>query len=123
MKLLVFLVVAALLVVIFRVKAAPGLSVEAARERLKQGALVIDVRTVAEFQAGHLANAVNIPLDELKTGLPRRFPDRSTVLLLHCRSGRRSGIAEGQLHELGYTNAFNLGSFAQARKIVESPAR
>lgn len=123
MKLLAFLVVAVLVVVIFRLKAAPGLSVEAARERLKQGALLIDVRTGAEFQAGHLTNALNIPLDQVKTELPRRVPDKSAVVLLHCQSGQRSGRAQGVLRELGYTNAFNIGSFAQARKITETPAR
>ena len=123
MKLLVFLVIAAVLVVIFRLKAAPGLSAEAARERLREGALLIDVRTVAEFQAGHLTNAVNIPLDQVKAELPRRVPDKSAVVLLHCQSGQRSGRAQGVLRELGYTNAFNIGSFAQARKIAETPAR
>jgi len=41
-------------------------------------------------------------------------------LLLHCLSGGRSGIARGQLRSLGYPNAFNLGSFARAEKIVRS---
>jgi phage shock protein E len=118
MKLLVFLLVAAILAAIFTLKAAPGLSAEAARERLKKGALLIDVRTVQEFATNHLAKAVNIPLDELKEKLPQRVPDKSTVLLLHCRSGRRSGIAEGELRNLGYTNSFNIGSFEQAEKIV-----
>ena len=118
MKLLVFLVIAAVLVVIFRLKAAPGLSAEAARERLREGALLIDVRTVAEFQAGHLTNAVNIPLDQVKAELPRRVPDKSAVVLLHCQSGQRSGQAQAQLQAMGYTNAFNLGSYDRAAKIV-----
>jgi rhodanese-related sulfurtransferase len=44
--------------------------------------------------------------------------NKSQVLLLHCASGMRSGMAKSKLNKLGYTNAFNLGSFAQARKIV-----
>ena len=100
-------------------EAAPLISEAAAREHMKQGAMLVDVRTVREFEARHLTNAVNIPLAELKEKVPDRVPDKHRVLLLYCRSGRRSGIAERELRELGYTNAFNIGSFNQARKIVE----
>ncbi len=119
MKLLLLLVLAVIVVGVLVLKAAPGLSASAARDYLKSGALVIDVRTVQEFEAGHLTNALNIPLDQIKEKVPGKIPDKSRVLLLHCRSGRRSGVAEQQLRELGYTNAFNIGSFEQAKKIVE----
>jgi phage shock protein E len=118
MKLIIPLLVVALVVVVFTLKAAPGLSAEAARAQLKSGALLVDVRTVEEFSARHLPNAVNIPLGNLKEKLPQLEPDKSRGLLLYCRSGRRSGMAERELRQLGYTNAFNLGSFEQARKVV-----
>ena len=116
---LALLILALVVVVLFVLKAAPVLSKAAAREYLKNGALVVDVRTVQEYQAAHLTNVVNIPLDQLKEKLPDRVPDKSRVLLLHCRSGRRSGIAERELRAMGYTNAFNIGSFEQAKGIVE----
>jgi phage shock protein E len=94
-------------------------SARAAREYLKNGALVIDVRTVGEFNSGHLPNAINIPLDEIETVLPNRVPDKNQVLLLHCQSGMRSGMAKGKLKTLDYTNVFNLGSFGRARSIVD----
>ena len=119
-EVLPILIIAVFIVVIMYVKTMPRLSAEAVRERLKQGALVIDVRTATEYQAGHLANAVNIPLDEVKVDLPRRVQDKSTVLLLHCRSGYRSGIAEKELRSLGYINTFNIGSFENAQKIISS---
>jgi phage shock protein E len=104
-------------------QAAPVLPEASARDYLKNGALVIDVRTVEEFQAGHLTNVINIPLNELKEKLPRQVSDKGKVLLLHCQSGRRSGIAEAQLRAMGYTNSFSIGSFEQARKILTGGAR
>ena len=98
-------------------QAAPVLPEAIARDYLKNGALVIDVRTAGEFQAGHLTNTINIPLNELKEKLPRQVSDKSKVLLLHCQSGRRSSLAETQLRTMGYTNAFNLGSYARAESI------
>ena len=80
--------------------------------------MVLDVRTPEEFRAGHLRGAVNIPLDELQDEVRRRVPDRSQVVLLHCLAGTRSGIARRMLRGMGYTNAFNLGSYGRARRIV-----
>jgi phage shock protein E len=118
MKLLILLIVAALLITVIRLRATPGLSAETAREKLQQGARLIDVRTAEEFATGRVPGAVNIPLDSVKTEVPRQIPDKGAVLLLHCRSGRRSGIAEKELRALGYTNVFNIGSFEQAQKIA-----
>lgn len=107
----------------FLLRAAPRLSAAAAVEHLKNGALLVDVRTVEEFNARHLTNAVNIPLPDLTKALPVREPDRGRVLLLYCRSGRRSGMAEKELRALGYTNAFNIGGYEQARQIAGGQAR
>jgi phage shock protein E len=106
------------LVVFFKLKAAPELSAEAAREKLRQGARLIDVRTPAEFASNRVSGAVNIPLAVVTNELPRQISDKGAVLLLHCRSGRRSGIAEKELRALGYTNVYNIGSFEQAQKIA-----
>jgi phage shock protein E len=118
MKWIILLIVVACVVFALKFRAVGGISLDTARERLKEGALLVDVRTVAEYNAQHLTNAINIPLSEIKDTLPRRVPDKSKVFLLHCRSGRRSGIAEQQLRALGYTNAFNIGPYEQAEKIV-----
>jgi len=123
MKWTILLLIGGVIAFAFALKAAPKLSVPAAREHLRKGALLVDVRTVQEFNARHLTNAVNIPLNELKDTLPGRVPDKSKTLLLHCRSGRRSGIAEQQLRALGYTNAINIGSYEQADKIVNHGER
>ncbi len=118
MKWIVGFAVVVLLVFTFKSGASGKLPPATAREHLKNGALLVDVRTVAEYSAKHLTNAVNIPLDQVQQELPRRVTDKSKVVLLHCRSGRRSGIAEQELRTLGYTNVFNIGSFGQAEAIV-----
>ena len=115
--------VAAMLVAGFTFKAGAEMSEAEAREYLKRGALVVDVRTVEEFNTRHLTNVVNIPLAELKDKLPGVVTNKSQVVLLHCRTGRRSGIAESELRALGYTNAFNIGAFERAGKIVATPSR
>jgi len=90
----------------------------AARTLLQQGARVVDVRNAGEFAGGHLPEAINIPLGELRDSMPRHVKDKNQVLLLHCLSGTRSGIAKRQLKGMGYQNVFNLGSYGRARKIL-----
>jgi phage shock protein E len=94
------------------------ISSKAARAHLLKGALVVDVRTNAEFQAHHLPNALHIPFQELETLIARRVRDKNQILLLHCQSGMRSQNARRKLMDLGYTQAFNLGSYSRAERIV-----
>lgn len=103
-----------------RLTAAAELGPDEARAKLQAGAKLVDVRTVQEFREKNLPGAVNVPVDQIKTGITNVTMDKSQVILLHCRSGRRSGIAETELRALGYTNAFNLGSYERAEKIVRS---
>jgi len=114
----VVLIVVAVLAVIFLLKRSGQISAKDAAAHLKQGALVIDVRSAAEYSSGHLPNAINLPLGEIESSLPRRVRDKDQVLLLHCQSGMRSGVAKKKLHEMGYRNAFNLGSYGRAAQIV-----
>jgi phage shock protein E len=93
-------------------------STKEAQELLKSGALVIDVRTAGEFVAGHLATAVNMPLNEIESSIGRRVQAKDQILLLHCQSGVRSGAAVKKLKAMGYTNVYNLGSYARAASIV-----
>jgi len=112
------IVVGAVLAAFFVLKRLSLVSAEAARKHLAEGALVIDVRSPEEFCGGHVPNAVNIPLGELRESLPHRVKDKSQVLLLHCLSGGRSGIAKQQIKGMGYQNVFNLGSYGRAQQIV-----
>ncbi len=89
---------------------------------LRKGALILDVRTAGEFKSGHLPRAVNVPLDRLADEVLTVAPDKNRVLLLHCLSGTRSGIARHQLKRMGYTSVFNLGSYARAEKLLRESA-
>ena len=113
------IIVIAVIVAAFLLVSKGGqVSAKEAATYLKNGALVIDVRTLGEFNSRHLTNAINIPLDEINSVLPQRVKNKNQVLLLHCASGMRSGMAKNKLNAMGYTNAFNLGSYGRAEKIV-----
>lgn len=112
------LIVVAVAVAFWLLRRMSQISAKAARSHLLQGALVVDVRSNAEFQAGHIRDAIHIPLEELEPLVARRIKDKDQVLLLHCQSGMRSEVARKRLAGLGYTHAFNLGSFNRAMRIV-----
>jgi rhodanese-related sulfurtransferase len=90
-----------------------------AREHVKHGAKVIDVRNRGEFHSRHLPSAINIPLDELSQRIAREMPDKEKTLLLHCAGGVRSGMGKRMLRQMGYTSVFNLGSYGRAQRILE----
>ena len=76
----------------------------------------IDVRTAVEFNAGHVDEAVNIPYDEIAEGIGVLEVDKSAVIYVYCRSGRRSGIAKDTLEGLGYSQVLNIGGLEDALK-------
>jgi phage shock protein E len=112
------LILGLVLAAVFGLRRLGLVSAGTARQYLKAGALVVDVRTVEEFKARHLSNAVNIPLGELHSSLPHRVSDRNHVLLLYCLSGTRSGIARRMLKGMGYQKVFNLGSLGRAKRVL-----
>lgn len=72
------------------------------RQLVEKGALLLDVRTPAEFSEGHLANAQNCPVQELSGRLDELGPtDR--LIVVYCRSGGRSALATQLLTRAGYT--------------------
>jgi phage shock protein E len=119
MNWITILILAAMLATIILLRRSDLVSATEAAAHLKNGALVIDVRTAGEFASGHLPNAINLPLDEIESALPRRVTDKSQVLLLHCQAGGRSAEASKKLIALGYLNAFNLGSYHRAEQILK----
>lgn len=112
------LIVVAVVAAFFLLKRAGLISSRSATECLKKGAMVIDVRTAAEFSAGHLPRAINIPLSEVEELTPRRVKDKEQVLLLHCQGGSRAASAKKILRGMGYENTYNLGSYERAGRIV-----
>jgi phage shock protein E len=73
-------------------------------------AVIIDVRTPEEFASGHIDGAVNIPYEQIGTGIRsiRNLPKDSPILL-YCRSGRRSAIARASLEQQGYRRVIDGG--------------
>ena len=86
---------------------------------MKQNPTIIDVRSAVEYQSGHLANTINIPVAELGQEIGRHAPDKGQPILLHCASGMRSATGKKALEQLGYTNVHNLGSFSQAQALLQ----
>jgi phage shock protein E len=93
-----------------------------ARELLRQGAKVIDVRSPAEFESGHLPGVINIPLGELAERIGGEVANKEQAILLHCLSGGRSGLGKRILRSNGYTNVHNLGSYGRAEKVLSGGA-
>ncbi|MCL2547162.1 MAG: rhodanese-like domain-containing protein [Oscillospiraceae bacterium] len=71
--------------------------------------IVLDVRTHAEFEERRIDGAILIPYDEIKSRAETELPDKNAVILLYCRSGRRSAVAASELVALGYTDVYDFG--------------
>ena len=71
--------------------------------------IIIDARTEEEFAEGHIENAVLIPEYEIAERAEKELPDKEQLILVYCRSGRRSKIASDELVKLGYTNVKEFG--------------
>lgn len=71
--------------------------------------VIIDARTEEEFAEGHIENAILIPEYEIAQRAEKELPDKEQLILVYCRSGRRSKIASEELVKLGYTNVKEFG--------------
>ena len=78
---------------------------------------LVDVRTEAEYNAGAIPTAINIPFDVIGSNLPTE--DRSVRIIVYCRSGNRSGMAQDTLEGLGFTNVTNFGGVSNWRGELE----
>jgi len=97
-------------------------SLEELRAWLRAGARIVDVRSPEEYGQDHVAGATNLPLDQLSERVREVFPDKDQPLLLYCRSGRRSALAQNQLSRLGYSRVWNLGGLDRARRLLADAA-
>ncbi len=76
-------------------------------------AVILDVRTIAEYEEGHLPNAINVP--NIKAEIDKL--DKSKHYYVHCRVGGRSAIAAHLMHSKGFMNVYNLNGELDALKI------
>ncbi|MBR3266040.1 MAG: rhodanese-like domain-containing protein [Erysipelotrichaceae bacterium] len=75
----------------------------------KDDYLIIDVRTEEEYAEGHITGAINIPNEVIKDQADEKLADKNQLLLIYCRSGRRSKEAAFKLLDLGYSNVYDFG--------------
>ena len=73
------------------------------------GYIIIDARTQEEYDQGHIPGAIMIPEYEIANRAEKEIPDKDQLILVYCRSGRRSKIAAEELVKLGYTNVKEFG--------------
>ena len=71
--------------------------------------VILDVRTPEEYAAGHIPNAINIPNETIGASEISALPDKDQLILVYCRSGRRSKEAAQKLVSLGYTSIVEFG--------------
>lgn len=71
--------------------------------------ILLDVRTLEEYNELHIEGALLIPSTEIKDRIETQIPDKSTPIIVYCRSGNRSKKASEQLISMGYRHVFDLG--------------
>jgi rhodanese-related sulfurtransferase len=108
LNLIAFLLMGAALFALAPAKIAPA----AAKDLLAKdsSAVLVDVRTAEEFQAGHIKDARLLPYDAIDAASAKALiKDKDSTVVVYCRSGRRSAIAAETLAKLGYTRVLDLG--------------
>jgi len=87
------------------------ISQEEARQMMESesGYIILDVRTPSEFDEGHIPGAICISHDSIPTDTIPELPDKDQLIMVYCRSGRRSKLAAEQLVSQGYTNIVEFG--------------
>ena len=75
----------------------------------ESGYIILDVRRPDEFAAGHIPNAINVPNETIGAKEIPELPDKDQLIMVYCRSGRRSKEASEKLVKLGYTNIVEFG--------------
>lgn len=87
------------------------ISAEKAKELMntEKDYVILDARTKEEFDEGHIEGAILIPEYEVSTRAEKELPQKDQLVLVYCRSGRRSKIAAQALQDLGYTNVKEFG--------------
>jgi phage shock protein E len=109
----VIVIFAAVLLIVFGRMARSGPSGEAVAALKARGARVVDVRSSDEFASGHVAGAVNVPVDTI-VQKPASVGKKDVPVLVYCRSGARSARAASALQAAGY-EVLDLGGYGAAK--------
>ena len=85
----------------------------------EEGYIILDARTQEEYDEGHIPGAIVISHEESTEKAEEMLPDKNQLILVYCRSGRRSKIAAEALVELGYTNIKEFGGIIDWTNEIE----
>ena len=88
---------------------------------IEEGYIILDVRAQEEYDESHIPGAILIPHTEIEARAEEVLTDKDQLILVYCRSGRRSKIAAEALVELGYTNIKEFGGIIDWPYEVEKP--
>ena len=108
---------------------APGASGDSYRQitmdeavemmKRESGYIILDVRRPDEYAKGHIPGAINLPNENIGTAEISELPDKAQLILVYCRSGRRSKEASEKLVKLGYTNIVEFGGILDWKGEIE----
>jgi len=87
------------------------ITAEQAKEKMDEtdGWILLDVRTDVEFKESRIEGAILIPDYEISDRVESELPDKDALILIYCRSGRRSALAANEMVSMGYTNVYDFG--------------
>ena len=88
-----------------------NITAEQAKEIMdtQEGYIILDTRTQGEYDESRIPGAILIPHDEILAKAESQLPDKNQLILVYCRSGRRSKLAAEDFVKLGYTNIKEFG--------------
>ena len=74
--------------------------------------LLFDVRSSDEYAGGHIEHSISLPMQDIRTAIPKYTRTKDAEIVVYCQSGARSSKAAGMLAQLGYTNVKNMGGIS-----------
>ncbi len=86
-------------------------------ELVKQGAIILDVRSKGEYASGHIKGSINIPVDALGNSL-NQLKDKNKPIITCCASGMRSAAAKSVLQKNGYQEVYNGGGWVRLQNNI-----
>lgn len=84
------------------------INIEELKSKVKQGAILIDVRSKQEYDEGHIQGAINIPEHEIQRIIEKAIPKKNQLIVLYCQTGHRSQSAYMIMKAKGYNNLYCL---------------
>ena len=84
------------------------ITIEELKNKVAQGAILIDVRSKQEYEEGHIQGAINIPDYEIVRRVEKEISKKNQSIVLYCQYGSRSKDAYIKMKKMGYTNVYNL---------------